>query len=680
MCTCSLIGMKQGLRIAKISAIVLGSLLALLVLALVLLTHFDWNRAKPWLSERVGQATERSFAINGDLSLSWQRPAQQQSGWRRWVPWPHLRAQNVILGNPAWATTGPDMAQVQRIDFNINPLALLQKTLSIQSLILTEPTLMLEQNRKGENNWTFPKKEDKPSAWKIDLQDLAMTQGTIRYVDPVKRADVSTRVDTLKDGSVVWKLNGRFNDEQVRGGAKSGALLILQEHGVRYPIDGEVKVGETTITVKGTLTDPAHPSALDVNLKILGASMADLFPLSGVLLPETPKFSTEGRLVGTLGRGNIRLRYEKFKGRVGSSDLAGTLDYLQRDPRPLLRGEVVSNFLNLQDLSRLVGAGGPKKQKADAVKQPPDKVLPISPFKTDRWGKMDVDVQFTGKQIVRAESLPIDNLHTALRMNHGVLSLAPLNFGIAGGRLSTELTIDGSHNPAKARMKVSARGLKLKEMFPKVEEMRASLGQLHGDAQITAAGNSFAALLGASNGEVKALISEGTVSKFIMEAIGLNIGSAVVAKLFGDKQVQLNCLASDLKLTDGVMQPRFFILDTQDATVNVDGAVNFKQEALDLTIHPDSKGVRVISLRSPLYVRGTFKKPEVGVNKGVVALKAGAAATLGALASPLAALLALVNAGPDQNSPCTQLLAQAKQKPSAPPPGKSERGTAGKQK
>ena len=30
-------------------------------------------------------------------------------------------------------------------------------------------------------------------------------------------------------------------------------------------------------------------------------------------------------------------------------------------------------------------------------------------------------------------------------------------------------------------------------------------------------------------------------------------------------------------------------------------------EQLDLTIDPESKGIRIITLRSPLYVRGTFK-------------------------------------------------------------------------
>lgn len=671
--------MKQRWKIAKIALIALASLLGLLVLALALAANFNWNRAKPWLAERVMQATERTFAINGDLSLNWQRPQQEQSGWRRWVPWPHFRAKDVVLGNPEWAVTGPTMAQVQQVDFDINPLALLQKNISVQSLILTEPRLMLEQNRKGQNNWTFAKQEEKPpSAWKLDLQDLAITQGTIRYIDQVKRADVTVRIDTLQDNSVAWKLNGSFNDEKLTGGAKTGSLMTLQKRGVPYPVEAELKVGETTITAKGTLTDPARPSALDVNLKILGASMADLFPLGGVLLPETPKFSTEGRLHGTLGRGNMRLSYEKFQGRVGSSDLSGTLEYLQRKPRPILRGDVASNYLNLKDLSRLVGAGGPKKQKSDEVKQPADKVLPVSPFKTERWGKMDVDVRFTGKEIVRSESLPIDHLHTEIKMNNGVLSLAPLNFGVAGGRLTAELMIDGRNTPAKAKMKVSARGLKLKEMFPKVEEMRASLGQLHGEAQITAAGNSFAALMAASNGEVKALISEGTVSKFIMEAIGLNIASAVAAKIFGDKQVQLNCMATDLKLTNGIMEPSFFVVDTTDATIKIDGNINFKTEKLNLTIHPDSKGVRIISLRSPLYIGGTFKKPDVGINKGIVALKAGAAATLGVVATPLAALLALINPGPGENSPCAQLLAQADKKPSAPAPGKIRAETEGR--
>jgi hypothetical protein len=71
----------------------------------------------------------------------------------------------------------------------------------------------------------------------------------------------------------------------------------------------------------------------------------------------------------------------------------------------------------------------------------------------------------------------------------------------------------------------------------------------------------------------------------------------------------------------------------------------------------------LISLRSPLYVKGPFKNPKVDVDKGVLALKAGSALALGVLAPVAAALIPLVNVGPGEKSPCGMLLAQANIKP-----------------
>jgi uncharacterized protein involved in outer membrane biogenesis len=400
--------------------------------------------------------------------------------------------------------------------------------------------------------------------------------------------------------------------------------------------------------------------------------MADLFPLSGVLLPETPKFSTEGRVIGDFAKDDPEVRYENFKGKVGASDIGGTLTYIVQDPRPILKGEVTSNRLEVEDVLAVVGGGGNKKQKRGEVKQPKDKVLPVSPFRTERWNKMDVQIDFTGKKIVGPKAVALDNMHTKLRMDNALLSIAPLDFGLAGGRLTTEIRIDGRGKPAKAKMNVSAKGIRLKNLFPEIEEMRASIGQINGSAELSAAGNSFADLLGSSNGEVKSVIEEGSVSKFVLEAMGLNIGAVVTTKLFGDSQVKLNCMAADFGVRDGLMQTRTFVVDTEDATIYVDGSINLAREQLKLTIQPESKGVRLISLRSPLYVTGTFKKPEVGIDSGTVAAKAGTAVVLGAVAAPLAGLLALVNPGPEKDSPCAELLSKAKKKPDAPPPGKEK--------
>lgn len=667
-------------------SIAVGIAVLLLVIAMAL-SAISWNFARPWIAQKVSAATGRSFAINGDLRLSWQRPNDEHAGWQRLLPWPHLRAKDLVLGNPDWATTGPTMAKLPQLDFTLNPVLLLKKTLSISSLVLTEPDLVLEVGKNGKANWHF-KQDDadkKPSSWQLQLHDLSLNRGTVRLVDPVKKADVTTRIDTEKDGSVVWNIGGKLDQDKVSGKGKAGALLSLQGRDTKYPVDAALKIGETDITAHGTLTDPRHLRALDVQLKILGASMGQLFPFTGIVLPETPHFSTEGRVVGSLAADDFHMRYEKFTGKVGHSDIAGTLEYRgakpqDKQPRALLRGDVVSNYLDLKDLGALVGSNPAKEEKkaADTPKQPPGKVLPVAPFRTERWRKLDADVSFAGKKIIRSTDLPVEDLQTHIRLQDGTLALTPLNFGVAGGKFTTDLTIEGKSEPAKARLTIRARDLKLSKLFPKVESMHASLGEIHGNANLSAVGNSLAALAASANGEVKAFISQGTVSKFILEAMGLNIGSVIVTELFGDRQVQLNCLASDFAVNNGVMQARTFVVDTEDALITVDGSIDLAKEALALTIHPESKGVRLISLRSPLHVEGSFKHPDIGVDKGVVALKAGAATVLGAVATPFAALLALINPGPDEPSPCASLLAKAKEKPTAPPPGKTK--TKGKAK
>jgi uncharacterized protein involved in outer membrane biogenesis len=126
-----------------------------------------------------------------------------------------------------------------------------------------------------------------------------------------------------------------------------------------------------------------------------------------------------------------------------------------------------------------------------------------------------------------------------------------------------------------------------------------------------------------SNGEVKALVTDGTVSRLMMEAAGLNVANVVDEKLFGKRDVKINCAAADFVATDGVLESREFALDTDDAVINMDGHIDLRTEQMDLGIHPHTKGLRVISLRSPLYVKGTFKNPHVGVSAGALAVRGG---------------------------------------------------------
>lgn len=678
-------------RIAKMAVAAVVFPIAIVALALFVLRTFDWNRAKPWINEHASQALGRPFAIAGDLTLTWEDEVQAKpihgASWRDLIPWPHLVARDVHIGNPAYLTVVPpmtgsvpaplavDMARVAQLDFSLNPLALLEKKVAIPLLRFDAPVVTLLRSADGKNNWTF-NADDSASPWQLELQSVVFAKGSVYLIDALKHAELTAAIDTLTADptyGVAWQLHGRLNGEAVSGAGKAGAVLSLRHEAAPYPIEGTLHIGPTMISMVGTVTNPTDLAAVDARLKLSGVSMGRLYSISHILLPETPPFSTEGHLIGTLGPHQNHWIYEDFKGRVGGSDIGGKLEYRANSVRPLLSGTVMSHLMQFADMAPLIGAdsNSSKVNRGATTVQPASKVLPVEPFKTDRWTSIDTDVKFSADKIIWKNALPIDKLTTSLRLRDGVLSLLPLDFDVADGNVRADITLDGSGksgvNAIKAEMKVTARGVKARQLFPAIQGLQATVGEVNGDASLSAIGNSVASLLGASNGEIKALMRQGTVSKLLLEEMGLNVGSIIVTKLIGDKQVKLECLAADFGVLNGLMQTRSFIVDTDAALINVNGTIDLKQEQMDFTVTPKSKGLRVFSLRAPIYVRGTFLQPRVSVDKGVMAMKAAGAVALTVL-TPLAALIPLTNTGQDEHSDCAALLADARVKP-APPPG-----------
>ncbi|MCA8064309.1 AsmA family protein [Burkholderia sp. AU38729] len=773
--------MHIGHSVGKAAAwLAVSVTLALAALVIVIVT-FDWNRARPWIDDKVSDAIGRQFAINGDLQVGWRRPASEQ-GWRAWVPWPRFIARNVTISNPDWART-KYFVTLDAISFEVEALPLMARRIVIPAIDLVNPSVDLERLKDGRANWTFKFKQPAQSGrWTLDLHEIAFAQGNLGYYDQQKQFDLSAVIDTLGQpipfGAVMkqqealahhesakavgpagqrklatqahagaaqpvvpasgaeaasrasaaasqalaaashaaattsgtaiapaasgpavvsnapataapgaaasapaastgvgtytigWSVKGTYKKGKVAGTGKIGNLLDVRGAQRPFPVQADLRFGDTHLALVGTLTDPSHLAAVDLRLWLAGTSMAKLYDVTGITLPETSPYATDGRLVGQFRASGNVFKYENFTGRVGGSDLGGTLVYVSREPRPLLSGTLESRLLQFSDLAPLIGAdtNASKARRGAAVAQPTNKALPVETFRTDRWKKIDADVRFTGRRIVKTASLPITDLSTHIVMQDGVLTLNPLNFGVAGGTLASNIHLDGSGVPLKGRFSLQARHLKLKQLFPTFPVMQTALGEVNGDAALSATGNSPAALAATANGEVKTLVTDGTVSLLLMEAAGLNVANVVYEKLFGTRDVKINCGVADFVATNGVLDSRVFALDTEDAVIGMDGNVNLRDETMNLTIHPHTKGFRVISLRSPLYVTGSFKQPHVGVKAGALIARGGAAVGLGLL-NPLASLLALLQPGRSRPLPCGQMLADMERRPVAPPPG-----------
>jgi uncharacterized protein involved in outer membrane biogenesis len=677
-------------RTRKILAWTFASLVVLVAVLVLIIAFFNWNRIKPPLNAKVSEELHRPFAINGNLAVVWQREPDE-GGWRGWVPWPHVVAEDLSLGNPDWSKQ-PQMATLKRVELRISPLALLAQRVVIPRIDLSEPNAELQRLADGRANWTFkfdPKDPNaEPSNWVLDIGAIGFDKGHVTLDDQKLKTQLDLLVDPLgkpipfsdivggkaakkaveksgspQDYAFALKVKGQYHGQNLAGEGKTGGLLALQDASKPFPLQAQMKIADTSVELAGTLTDPLNLGALDLRLKLAGASLGNLYPLIGVTLPDTPPYATDGHLIAKLHEsGGAVYRYEDFNGKIGESDIHGNLTYVASQPRPKLSGALESNQLLFTDLAPLIGADSNPKQKdrGGESKQPADKVLPVEEFKTERWRAMDADVEFTGKRIVHNEKLPFNDLYTHLVLTDGVLSLEPLRFGVAGGNLDAQIRLDGRAEPLEGRAKLTARKFKLKQLFPSFEIMKTSFGELNGDADLTGRGNSVAKLLGTADGNLKMLMNDGAISRELMELAGLNVGNYVVGKIFGDKEVKINCAAADFEIKAGLATTRLFVFDTENAIVYIDGTANMATEQLDLTISPESKGWRLISLRSPLYVRGKFIKPDAGVKPVPLMLRGAGMVALGVIAAPAAGLLALIAPSAGEPNQCAPLLEQMK--------------------
>jgi uncharacterized protein involved in outer membrane biogenesis len=688
-------------RSHKILAWITGVVLVLVVALILVIALFDWNRLKPTIDAQVSSAIGRPFVIQGDLTAAWQREPSE-SGWRRWMPWPTFTARDIRVGNPSWARQ-PQFAQLDAVLIRISPLPLLLRHAYLPSIQLVNPQVDLERTNQGQANWLFTLPQSStPSPWRLDIGSIGFDKGQIALDDASHRLDLrvtitplqqaipydqivaqatndaradvghdvgkvvnadKTRPDTSANASktsyqFAWTVDGHYQGAPVIGTGKTGAVLAIQQTEKPFPVQARLHIGDSKIALVGTLTDPMHLGALDLRVWFAGTSMAKLYPIIGITLPETPPYATEGHLSAELHTHGSRFNYRDFRGRVGGSDLGGNLMVVTGGTRPKLTGDVHSQQLRFVDLAPLIGAdnSAQKQQRGDTTQQPPDKVLPVEQFHTDRLRTLDADVTFSAAHIEHAPSVPIDSLSTHLVLDNGLLQLNPLHMGVAGGTIDSHIRINGGAQPMQAAADLRARNLQLKQLFPTFKPMQTSFGEINGDATLNAHGNSIAALMADANGELKLLMNDGAISKTLLETAGLNVANVVIEKLFGDKTVQINCAAADLAGTHGLFTSRLFELDTSDATINVDGTINFANEQLDMNVVPHTKGIRIFSLRSPLYVKGTMKNPNVGVHAGPLLLRGGGALALGVLAPPAALLALIAPSHNDEKNTCQQVL------------------------
>ena len=580
------------------------------VTAVVFIATLDWNKAKPYITATASKVIGRQLRIDGDLNV--------KLGWIS-----RVSASQIQLENASWSKH-PQMAEIGAIDAQVDLWQLIRYfRLVLPTVTVSQPNVILEKNADGSANWdlgapqavTEPVVPDQRTVFPV-IQKLIINDGTFLFDNEETKTKLELKLTQAEASGflqqpVELKAKGIYQKLPVNLSLDGGSYDNLRSPKDPYPLQINLGVGKLKANLTGNLTEPLAMKGEDVQLDIQGDDMSNLFPIIHLVFPSTPPY----RLKGHLRHEGKTWSFSNFSGRVGNSDLAGTIRVDTEPKRPVMKADLVSNLLDFKDLAGFIGgkpgtspderaSDEPEKQTA-TTKNENDRIFPDQSYDLERLRAMDADIRLRAKQIL-APNLPIDDLNAQLNLNDGVLKFNPAVFGVANGRLEIYSTFDGSKQPSKVNIDARLHHLDLKR-FIKSTFAQKTMGPIGGRIIVSGTGQSFRQLMATASGNTFIVMSGGEISDLLVRLAGLNVARALGVLVRGDRPIPIRCALLDLQGKNGQMGVQTLVFDTANTVVSGEGKIDLRNEKLDLMLTPVPKDFSPFSLRSFIRVNGTLK-------------------------------------------------------------------------
>jgi AsmA family protein len=647
--------------------------LVLLALIVATLSLLDWNALRPALARRITAATGRSASIDGDLKV------------HLWSWNPSAEVHGLTLKNPPWADRQP-MFAAQRLSVSVSLGRLLRGQIVLPQVEVEDPTINLERDSQGRASWELgtqtgaPNHDTKPAKVPA-IRRLIIDRGKLHVVDEIRKLTFSGTLVAAeqagKDDPSALKIRctGTLNKKPFTLNANGGPLLDL-DPGKPYSFKADLTASDIRLDTHVTVLKPFDLGALDVDFVITGEDLADVYYLTGLALPNTPKY----RLAATVHVDGTRFGVDGLKGRLGTSDIAGHGEVQTGGVRPKLTVKLSSVNLNMADLEPTVGAPAPrqtslsandatsgKRRSAKAQPRPPqasadadiDRLLPDADLQVNRVRGMDADVTYKASAVTMPK-VPMKEIAFRLLLDNGVLTMDPLAFVLDQGKFAGKVQIDARGDTPVSDIDMRIDGIDLGQFKSATMQQAPLEGTMSGRFKFHGTGSSVHKFASSSDGAMSVVIPHGQISDVIAELTGINVVRGlglILAK--GQNQTEIRCGIMDFKDHQGKLDTTTVYVDTSNVLITGRGQIDLASENLHLALQGDPKKLRLLRLRAPISLHGTLLHPAVGIQADKLAEQAGVATALGVLLTPVVAALAFIDPGLAKDKDCSTVLTQA---------------------
>jgi AsmA family protein len=674
---------KEFLRSHRRSAWAGGIGLVLFALVLLFLLLVDWNMFRPALARTITARTGRPASIDGDLKV------------HLWSWNPSAEINELRIENPSWADRRL-MFGAKRITLSVSLGRLLRGQIVLPRVYLLEPEVNLERDSRGRASWELgtqegaPKRETKPPKLPT-VRSLIIESGKLRVADQVRKLKffgtlvAAEQMGQPNDSAFQLRSAGSLNAKPFRVDATGGPLFALAPD-KPYSFSAKVTASDINLEARVNVPKPFDLSTVDAAFTVAGNDLADVFYLTGLALPNSPRY----RISGTVHVDKTLLTIDDLRGRLGASDIAGHVQIQTAGERPKLTGKLSSGTLNIADLVPSLGHPAAVGQSLSSSAMPPSptgdpatpssepassstefdksgaeagqqkgRLLPDGELQLNRVRGMDADVTYEAESVA-APKVPMKHVSLHLTLDNGLLRLDPLAFVLDQGKFQGTVQINARTDEPASDINMRIDGVELGQFKSKTAKAAPLKGVMLGRVKLHGDGDSIRKFAASSTGNLSIVIPHGQINEVIAELMGIDVvrglGLALSQK---QPQADIRCGVIDFKDIHGSVNTTTVYVDTTNVLITGRGSVNLDSEALDLALQGDPKKLRVLRIRAPITIHGTLLHPAIGVKPAKLAEQAGVAAALATLLTPVAAILALIDPGLAKDKDCSTVLEQA---------------------
>lgn len=639
----------NALRIALRS--VLG-IVAVLFLAWAILYITKGRFLKSTFESYASRSAQRNIKVAGDFQLYFDPVTIK------------FLADGMTVSNPAWR--GGQFFNSKHIEMRIATFPLIFGTQRVKMLDLVDGKFDLTwDTQRRRNTWSFGDPNKPGKTFKLPDIIQAQVVGTrVAYLDPLLQLKTDIKVETFRARDTRFTNDIRFTGTgtmRAKPFTMTGSLLSPNATlgGGENRLTMSARSGATALDVSGTLPGATVLEGAKLKVALRGPNFAEAMEFLGAAVPQTRTY----RATSNLTKIGDDWRFTRIVGRFGASDIAGVMTISMPNQRLKFDADLTTRVLDIVDAGPFIGYD-PQRLAAGKVAEVvagTPRILPDGSLDIEVLKRFDAHVDYKIAR-VRAPNLPISDIALTLDLDRSLMKLSPLTMAVAGGRLASDTTINARAALVRTKYDIRLAPTPMGTLLARFGvDQSGTTGVIKARVELTGEGKSVRQSLATSDGRIAIILPRGSFWTRNVQLSELDIGT-FVQKMFENRlkePVQINCGLIGFTVRNGVAAADPILIDTQKNVMLARGGFSFRSEALDLAFRADSKKFSVFAGQSPVAINGYFAKPGINPISPELLSRAGVGLGLAVLATPLAGVLAFVDAGDAKSAQCGPVLAGA---------------------